>query len=77
MDRDRLYSVYVDGFDPVLFVAKSASAARYAAFKAYREAGYGDRWDSRGAFREFLRRVTQTLHLGPVPPPNTGAAGAR
>lgn len=49
---ERRYSVtYADG-DPVSVAAKSASAARYAIFKALREAGY------RIEFRDFLRRVS-------------------
>lgn len=51
------YSITVDGFDAVSFWASSASAVRYQAFKALREAGY------RYKFRDFLSK-TSTLHMG-------------
>lgn len=53
----RRYVVKVDGFEGVEFRARSASAARYAAFRAIREAGY------RYTFPDFLRRVS-VLHMG-------------
>ena len=56
---NRRYSIIVDGFDGVTFVASSAGAARYAAWKAFRDAGYGHRW----SFSDFLRATT-TLHMG-------------
>lgn len=53
----KIYSITVDGFGPERFHARSASAARYQAFKALHEAGY------RYEFRDFLAK-TGTLHLG-------------
>jgi hypothetical protein len=61
------YSVHVDGFDPYVYVAASASKARYRAYKAWREAGYGRRWPGHTSFGEFLGRVSCTLHLGSTP----------
>lgn len=55
----RRYVVRVDGFDGVEFVARSASAARFAAFRAIREAGY------RITFREFLG-LSSVLAMGAV-----------
>jgi hypothetical protein len=55
--RPRRYAVRIEGFDAEYLTAASAGAARYATFKAYREAGY------RATFRDFLRKTT-TLCLG-------------
>jgi hypothetical protein len=54
---DRQWRVSVEGFplDVYTYTAKSAKAAKYAAFKALREAGYFD--DRHGGFRRFLERV--------------------
>jgi hypothetical protein len=65
---EKRYSVYVRGFDdPYQCAAASPSKARYSAFLAYREAGYGRHWSKGETFRDFLSRVTQTLHFGPTP----------
>jgi hypothetical protein len=50
--------------------AETASKARYAAFKAWREAGYGQRgYPDYGTvpFADFLKRV-RTLHCGEPSP---------
>lgn len=56
---ERRYSITIVDFPPASFIAKSASAARYKAWKAWTEAGYGRGWK----FRDFLRNVT-TYHMG-------------
>jgi hypothetical protein len=56
----RVYSITVDGFDPVRFWASSASAARYQAFKALREAGY------RYEFRDFPVLCSNEHRAGPA-----------
>lgn len=53
----RLYSITIAGYDAEKFTAPTASAARYKAFKAFRDAGY------RIEFRDFLTSTT-TRHLG-------------
>jgi hypothetical protein len=57
----RRYSVTIDGFDPVTYIARSAGAARYRCWKAWTDAGYGRGW----TFRDFVKNAT-TLHHGPA-----------
>lgn len=61
----RRYVITVEGFEPHTRIAETAGKAKYADFKAYRAAGYGDRYDSRNAFRDYLQRA-HVLHLGPA-----------
>jgi hypothetical protein len=60
--KQRVFSITISGFDPARFKAPSAGAARYAAFKAWKEAGYGRGW----SFGDFLHNCT-TLHMGRAP----------
>lgn len=55
------YYIEVRGFDGHVVEAETASKARYADFKAWKEAGYGRRY----SFGEFLKTQIETfLHLG-------------
>jgi hypothetical protein len=58
------YSVHVEGFDPYQTEAETASKARYKAYKGWREAGYGRPYPGETNFRDFLRKISTTLHLG-------------
>lgn len=51
MPADRVYIVTVEGYTSHRFTARSASAARYAAFRAFCEAAW------KMPFLDFLRRV--------------------
>lgn len=57
------YIIGVTGFDTHERIAETAAKARYADFKAAREAGY---FTGRHGFRDYLASV-YTLHLGPLP----------
>ena len=61
-NKQRVFSITVSGFDAARFKARSAGAARYAAFKAWKEAGYGNGWSC----VDFLRNCT-TQHMGRTP----------
>lgn len=61
-ERPKRYFIEVRGFEGHYVVARSAGAARYKDFRAWREAGFGQRL----TFRDFLDRIVTFHHHGPT-----------
>lgn len=71
MSGARQYLVYVDGFlDAHLVAAPTASAARYASFRAYEAAGYGRfSWSPMSKHDRFVAFSRQVRAVRPAPTP--------
>lgn len=64
---ERPYIVHVDMGNPHYesagsYMARSPAAARYASFKAWREAGYGCRMSVRDAFVWFSKNIVVRVY---------------
>lgn len=52
------YYIQVKGFDGHFVEAETAGKAKYAEFKAWKEAGYGRHWN----FTSFFSSAIETFH---------------
>lgn len=62
------YWIEVQGFDGRMVEAETASKARYAEYKLWREAGFARSWPNTISFMDFVRNhISQFFHHGPAP----------